>query len=253
MADVQIPVEAGILPQGFCPTTPQAMLDGFAEVMTVTLPAVNSTVKISTAVINADIGKLWVKVDADGNPLGTFIYDAAAGDWVRATPYTNMVPEGTIWDWFFVGTEMAAKAAAALLGQADEPNPNALNPYWRLCDGMDGTPDLRSRVLVGAGDNGVLTPRNNADIFGDETVALVVTEIPKHTHIVGTDDGTANNSPNRLAVTGAITAMDGTATTSGLTTTETGGDPADSYNTKPHANIQPSFAVWKIIKTGRKF
>lgn len=255
MADIQIPVSGGTLPQGACPTTPQELLDLFVTVLTVLLPAANSTVKISTSVTVDDIGKLWVKVDADGNPLGEFIYDADVGGWVRSRPHPFQ--PGFIQDWFFADTEANAKAAALLLDQANEPNPNAGNPYWRLCDGTNGTPDLRCRTLVGAGDPGTpatLTARANGDIFGAEKVALIVTELPQHNHVVGADSGTANNAANRMGVSaGTSQAVDASATTFGMHTENTGGDPTDSFNTKPHNNLPPAVAVWKIIRTARLY
>ena len=30
---------------------------------------------------------------------------------------------------------------------------NAIPQYWQLCDGTNGTPDLRDRFIVGAGNN----------------------------------------------------------------------------------------------------
>lgn len=248
MADVQIPVNGGTLPQGFCPTTPQEMLDGFVEVLTVTLPAANSTVKISTTVTNDDIGKLWVKIDADGNPLGMFIYDADVGDWVRATPYTNTVPEGTIWPFYYADSEANAKTAIALLGQENEPNPNAANPYWRLCDGTDGTPDLRGRTIVGAGTGGGgLTPRANAATFGAEEIVLTTPQLPEHQHVVGTDEGSTHSADNRIGVNGgASTGNDGNIATHG-TLTEIAGEG------EGHENWQPSYAVWYMIKTSRKY
>src|SRR6056297_2288065 len=48
---------------------------------------------------------------------------------------------------------------------------------WGLCDGSNGTPDLRNRFVVGAGDQ---YDRN--DIGGSDTVQLTEGELPSHSH-----------------------------------------------------------------------
>ncbi|MBI5676153.1 MAG: hypothetical protein HZC48_10075 [Nitrospirae bacterium] len=55
---------------------------------------------------------------------------------------------------------------------------------WALCDGTNGTPDLRSRFIVGRGQGAGLTLYNDANITGgEEKHTLTITEIPSHTHI----------------------------------------------------------------------
>lgn len=48
---------------------------------------------------------------------------------------------------------------------------------WALCDGTNGTPDLRDRFIVGAGSTYAV-----ADTGGAATVTLDTTMIPSHTH-----------------------------------------------------------------------
>ncbi len=53
---------------------------------------------------------------------------------------------------------------------------------WALCDGANGTPDLRGRFIVGAG--GSYTPGNTG---GEEKHQLSVGEMPTHTHTGSTN------------------------------------------------------------------
>jgi microcystin-dependent protein len=53
---------------------------------------------------------------------------------------------------------------------------------WVLCDGANGTPDLRGRFILGAGQGVGLTNRNQWEKGGEETVALQTSQIPGHTH-----------------------------------------------------------------------
>ena len=71
---------------------------------------------------------------------------------------------------------------------------------WALCDGSNGTPDLRSKFVVGASSPNTpyaqsataspnypglwLAPRGVGDQGGEENHLLTVNEIPSHTHPV---------------------------------------------------------------------
>jgi len=50
---------------------------------------------------------------------------------------------------------------------------------WALCDGSNGTPDLRDRFVVGAGS--VYSPGNTG---GASTVTLTITQMPGHNHSI---------------------------------------------------------------------
>ena len=52
---------------------------------------------------------------------------------------------------------------------------------WALCDGSNGTPDLRDRFIVGAGGS-----YNVGNTGGSNTVTLTTSQIPSHSHGVGT-------------------------------------------------------------------
>ena len=53
---------------------------------------------------------------------------------------------------------------------------------WHICDGSNGTPDLRDRFIVGAGSSYTV-----GNIGGAKTVTLTANQMPSHAH-----SGTAN-------------------------------------------------------------
>ena len=55
---------------------------------------------------------------------------------------------------------------------------------WALCDGLNGTPDLSGRFIVGEGSGKQLTKRNLNEIGGKEFIQLSVSNLPSHRHSV---------------------------------------------------------------------
>lgn len=95
---------------------------------------------------------------------------------------------------------------------------------WALCDGTSGTPDLRDRFLVGAGNEYAVS-----DIGGEKEHTLTTNEMPSHTHSGGV-----------MAHHGAAPGDDGAIMTLN-TTGSTGGD-------QPHENRPPYYALAFIMK-----
>lgn len=60
-------------------------------------------------------------------------------------------------------------------------NPNAPSG-WAICDGTNGTPDLRGRMLLGMGQGNGLTNRQLGDKGGEEAHTLSADEVPQHSH-----------------------------------------------------------------------
>ena len=55
---------------------------------------------------------------------------------------------------------------------------------WAICDGNNGTPDLKSRFIVGAGHNVNLSNRKLHTSDGSETHTLTIDEMPSHSHSI---------------------------------------------------------------------
>lgn len=54
---------------------------------------------------------------------------------------------------------------------------NAIPTGWVLCNGQNGTPDLRNRFIVGAGSS-----YSVGNTGGSDTVSLNTNQIPAHSH-----------------------------------------------------------------------
>lgn len=118
---------------------------------------------------------------------------------------------------------------------------------WALCDGENGTPDLRGRFIVGVGtgtysESPAGTPFSYEllDKGGEASHTLTVDQMPSHNHVMG-DGNARSNSP--LYVYGnearAAAFWDG-----GIAITQpTGGD-------QPHENRPPYYALCFIMKLG---
>lgn len=63
---------------------------------------------------------------------------------------------------------------------------------WAICDGQNGTPDLRGRFIIGANDTYKLETTG-----GSATHTITVDELPSHTHTVSgvnlTEDGSGGS------------------------------------------------------------
>jgi len=99
---------------------------------------------------------------------------------------------------------------------------------WALCDGTNGTPDLRNRFIVGAGSSYAVGAKGGA-----AEVTLTVDQMPSHRHSVAAQFGSGSG------VTGLYY---GDGTTSKTVWTSYVGDG------KPHENRPPYYALAFIMK-----
>ena len=85
---------------------------------------------------------------------------------------------------------------------------NAIPSGWWLCDGNNGTPDLRNRFIVGAGSSyGV------GNTGGSDTVTLGSNQMPSHTHGFGLSaNSNGNHSHSYSGTTSRYTSASGSGT-----------------------------------------
>lgn len=100
---------------------------------------------------------------------------------------------------------------------------------WALCNGANGTPDLRNRFIVGAGSSYGVGATGGAD-----TVTLTVNQIPSHNHQM---NHTGTGSGNGIQQGGGSLPT----TASNIITGAAGGG-------QPHENRPPYYALAYIMK-----
>jgi len=177
-------------------------------------------------------------------------------------------PPGLVLPYYAFGSEEAVKAAVTKLNGGTDAN-----PFWRLCDGTNGTPDMRGRALVGAGQGDGLTNRIFGSAFGAEEYEIMSNQIPTVDHFHGFGrraNGAAIDSDNNdfdmimrdwtlsgtfhynelqgdqsLSGSGNFTDKGNAATTNMITS----GDVKAAE--KKISLVQPSYALWFIMRTTR--
>lgn len=105
---------------------------------------------------------------------------------------------------------------------------------WHLCDGEDGTPDLRDKFVLGAGINHKAKTRGGA-----ETVTLTTSEIPYHTHTYSESNGAGYAQGVDINASGARLFSLGSAKT---------GYTSGVGSGKAHENMPPYYALCYIMK-----
>jgi len=111
-------------------------------------------------------------------------------------------------------------------------------PTWALCDGSNGTPDLRGRFILGAGQGVGLINRLVDASGGLEQVTLTVAQMPAHSHHF------ADNAPAGYGSWG-----DHGRRSSGIENWQH--IPTNTHNTgenQSHENMPPFYVLAYIMK-----
>ena len=176
-------------------------------------------------------------LNANWTALDTLLGGVTQSEFALLSGQTSLVPAGVILLW-------SGSIASIPSG-------------WNLCDGTNGTPDLRNRFVVAAGDTYAVGATGGAD-----SVTLTTDQMPAHTHSGSTDSAGAHNhtvtfldSPQTNTVnkqgpdlhnigdlgTGTYTTTTAGAHTHSFTTASTGGGAS-------HENRPPYYALAYIMK-----
>lgn len=121
---------------------------------------------------------------------------------------------------------------------------------WALCDGENGTPDMRGRFVVGAG--GSYDP---GDTGGANSVQLTEAQMPSHSHS-GSTNTTGSHSHSITRVTGSVSSgnysLSGSA--GALSYSGSAGNHSHSITTntkggnQSHENRPPYYALAYIMR-----
>lgn len=122
---------------------------------------------------------------------------------------------------------------------------NKIPSGWVLCNGSNGTPDLRNRFIVGAGSSYSVGATG-----GSDTVKLNISNMPKHSHTVNFNAQCAKEgSDSKYSY---ITGIEldgkygGSSKWSGYQAANSDVSGGESY---PHENRPPYYALCFIMKT----
>jgi len=118
---------------------------------------------------------------------------------------------------------------------------------WFLCDGTNGTPDLRDRFIVGAGNTYAVNSTGGSAnaIVVSHTHTATVTD-PGHTHTIDYNDDYTNNGIQQGGNPGPI--LPGTGAAVNSNTTGISVTNASTGVSGTNANLPPYYALAYIMK-----
>lgn len=252
---MNIPVQNGLLPQGFCPSDYQSILNAFSAQQFINFTNIaNGFVISSTPPADHSVG--WLQLDSLGRPVR--LYAFAQGAWLSPHPiqpgFTMIWPQAL---------PVALNASNGLInydgGDGNLPPYSAISgAMWQLANAsLDGTGTqimgARMPLTVGTLTSGKIV--NAGDVGGEENHKLTVQEMFPHVH----GEQIANN---RAVPNGGTPSTNGDfmgPSTNGGTeflTRSVGGDPATGNpptNSLGHNTMSLYFGVYMLQRTSRLF
>lgn len=107
---------------------------------------------------------------------------------------------------------------------------------WHVCNGEDGTIDLRDKFVLGAGTKHIIGATG-----GSEEVTLTAEQMPSHRHTIDVATGAGN-------VGGKLVAQNATGQFTSNTNYSGGYFDGTSVATRPHSNMPPYYTLLYIQK-----
>lgn len=105
---------------------------------------------------------------------------------------------------------------------------------WQLCDGTNGTPNLKDKFVLGAGSTYKVKSGG-----GSATVTLTEAQIPSHTHTY---------KYNSLSENCIRTTTTGTNVFSAAVSSTSSNNTGSKGSGEPHENMPPYYALCYIMK-----
>lgn len=112
-------------------------------------------------------------------------------------------------------------------------NANSVPSGWTLCDGTNGTPDLRDKFVLGAGNSYAVGATG-----GEAEVTLTTSQMPAHTHSAWV------NGEKALTINLLRINSDSVKNSNNYENVAT----SSVGNSQPHNNIPPFYALLYIMK-----
>lgn len=162
----------------------------------------------------------------------------------------GLQPPGTVHHyWTNTSDWTTAKAEVEKLQRTQDDIDSGAGPFWRICDGLDGTPNLKGRFILGASGSADITAGLSArtinSIGGEENHSLTEGEMPPHFHDITIHKGSeTGNGPHIYSTDESEVQM------TDYPTAEAGG--ADGA-VEPHNNMPPFYCLYPIIRTSRLY
>lgn len=120
---------------------------------------------------------------------------------------------------------------------------------WSLCNGVNGTPNLQDRFIVGAGSDYVVSATGGVNF-----VTLDTTQIPSHTHPYAFAQGSNGairdefNGISNVANQGNVTELEQTGGNDGQRLAAFTANTAGSGGSQAHENRPPYYALAFIMR-----
>jgi microcystin-dependent protein len=179
--------------------------------------------------------------------IGGAVQSTAAFSWNPALSQVTFSTAPPAGDYFvgFVGNTVAIAGVPTGLISMWSGSVAAIPGGWQLCDGTNGTPDLRDRFIVGAGSS--YAPGNTG---GQNAVTLGIGEMPSHTHGVS-DPGHIHSAgpfvPEGLSSVGGGGGISSGAISRNTTSSATGISINAEGGNGAHENRPPYYALAYIM------